>query len=94
LAPGDEIAVFTPDGLICVGAALWTGQNIALTVWGDDSQTEPVDGIRPGEQMLFKIWFASDGREFVVDQVSFSIGDGIYATDSIHAIDRLELSAY
>lgn len=91
LLPGDEIAVFTPDGLTCVGVGVWTGDNIALTVWGDDTQTEAIDGMRTGERMLLKVWSASDGREFLVDQVTFSMGDGIYATDSIHAIDVLEL---
>lgn len=92
LVPGDEIAVFTPDGVTCVGVTVWTGENIALTVWGDDTQTEAVDGMRAGERMLLKVWSASDGREFLVHQVTFSMGDGIYAMDSIHVIDRLELS--
>lgn len=91
LAPGDEIAVFTPDRSICAGVAVWTGQNIAITAWGDDSQTEAVDGMREGERMLFKVWLASAGRELAVGDVRYSIGDGIYTTDSIHAINRLEI---
>ena len=52
---GDEIGVFTPADL-CVGAATWTGSNIAITVWGDDDQTPAIDGMVAGEALNFKIW--------------------------------------
>jgi len=39
----DEIGVFNPAGL-CVGASVWTGSNIAITVWGNDKETDPGKG--------------------------------------------------
>lgn len=89
LAAGDEIAVFTPDDSLCVGVVIWTGQNVAITAWGDDSQTDALDGLREGEQMRFKIWRKATAQESIVQDVLFSLGDGIYATDSLHAVVAL-----
>ncbi len=92
LDAGDEVAVFTPDGTICAGVTVWTGQNIALTAWGDDSQTTEVDGLRADETMMFRIWDASTGVEFQVTSTTFSLGDGVYTVDSIHAISGMTVN--
>lgn len=91
LAVDDEIAVFTPDGLICAGMTPWDGKNIAITAWGDDSQTPTVDGLREGELMAFRIWDDSAGQELVVSQAAYSIGDGLYAVDGIFVVSAFTL---
>jgi len=40
IAVGDEIGVFTPEGL-CVGAETWTGSSIAITVWEITIRQQP-----------------------------------------------------
>jgi len=55
LTDGDEIGVFTSGGRCC-GATVWQGQNAAITVWGDDSQTPEVDGFKAGDTLTFRIW--------------------------------------
>ena len=55
LQTGDEIAVVTPSGA-CVGAGVWTGANLAITVWGDDGATPAVDGLQVGQEYSFQIW--------------------------------------
>lgn len=91
LAVDDEIAVFTADGTICAGMTPWTGANIAVTAWGDDSQTEEVDGLRGGEEMMFRIWDRSAGREIPVQSVDYSLGDGFYNTDGIYIVQAFTL---
>ena len=91
-APGDQLAVFSPDSAVCAGLATWTGSNIAITVWGDDTQTAPLDGLLSGDQMLFRIWDQSAATEFSVSEVGFSMGDGIYLPDSMHIVTSLTLS--
>ena len=72
---GDEIGAFNQAGL-CVGAAVWTGSNTYLTVWGNPpyfngSATTPDEyGMQVGEVMQYRIWraFPSNpiiGREAV-----------------------------
>ncbi len=64
---GDYIGVFFEDGgeLHCAGYELYTGaSNIALTAWGDDTQTSVKDGLGIGEVFKFKIFRASDQEVF------------------------------
>jgi hypothetical protein len=91
-APGDQLAVFTPDNVICAGLATWSGSNIALTVWGDDDQTGVLDGLLSGDEMMFRIWDQSSASELSVNAALYSTGDGIYQPDSLHKLSSLTLS--
>ncbi len=96
LEPGDEIAIFAPDGLICAGTTPWDGNNIAITAWGDDTQTDAIDGLQVGEEMQFRIWDKSAMQEIQVAEVTYSLGDGIYTVDSFHVVNSLtiEMNSY
>ena len=85
---GDEIGVFPPADL-CVGASVWTGSNIAITVWGDDDQTggDP-DGMVTGEALSFKMWDASASTEYDA-VVTYSSGVGTYTPDGISVLASL-----
>jgi PKD repeat protein len=63
---GDYIGVFYDSlGLLsCAGYETWTGNNLALTAWGDDGQTPDKDGFASGEDFKWKIFRAVDGVEF------------------------------
>lgn len=92
LAAGDEVAVFTPDGQICAGVEVWLGQNIAITVWGDDSQTPQQDGLQTGDVMRFHIWDASESVQYEATEVTYSTGNGIFSPDSIHVLNSMTVS--
>jgi len=47
LAVGDEVAVFSPEGL-CAGVVTVDGNNTAIVVAGDDDSTLPIEGLRVG----------------------------------------------
>ncbi len=82
LANGDEIGVFRPSGL-CVGAARWNiDTNCAITVWGDNGQTNDTDGIRPGELLMFRVWSASQSLEASATVTYLKGGPG-YEIDGI-----------
>jgi hypothetical protein len=86
LQPGDEIGLFTENG-ICVGGAAWTGAGvIALSAWEDDPTTLVMDGYKPGDKMVFKIWQNKNQTELDVI-AHFSQGDGAYASGEYAAID-------
>jgi hypothetical protein len=86
LEPGDEIAVVNPDGDVCAGMAVWAGENIAITTWGDDSQTEEVDGLIIGDPLHFRIWDASLQIEYQVSDVNYEMGDGLFVEDGIYIV--------
>jgi hypothetical protein len=95
---GDELAVYTPDG-ICAGAAVWTGRSIAIAVWETDPFSESVNGFEPGAPLAFQAYRASSGEVFGVDEaveVAFVepySSDGIFAPDAIFVVDAMSFEA-
>jgi hypothetical protein len=71
-----------------VGAKVWTGSNIAITVWGDDNLTPAVDGIGAGEQMQFRMWRESTNTEYPA-QVTYTEGSSTYAAEGIYQLGSL-----
>ena len=65
-SPGDEVAVFTGDGVLCGATQVTTaGSYPALSVYKDDPMTLDVkDGARAGEPLYFRVWDASLSREY------------------------------
>lgn len=96
LSDGDEIAVFSPGGLL-TGMAVWNESSVSVTVWGDNIMTEPVDGLKEGEVMSFSIWDKSENKEYSNVEVSYSsskpffnatgkyVSNGIYSIASLNA---------
>ncbi len=62
---GDEIGAFTADGRCC-GAIIWNSDHCAMTLWGDNSKTENVDGAVSEEMLQLRVWQKSTNREYVV----------------------------
>jgi len=89
IASGDEIGVFTPDGL-CVGAMRWCGHaNHAITVWGDNPVTEEIDGMRQNEKMYYRIWQKETDRVIEVKRVDYALGDELYQSFGIYVVSSL-----
>jgi len=72
LARGDEIAVFNPSGQCC-GAIVWEETSAALTVWGDNAQTDTLDGFQVGEPFQFRVRQKAAQKVFPVE-AHFSTG--------------------
>ena len=89
LESGDEIAIFSPDGSICAGVATWNGNSLPIAVWGNNSQTPQIDGLRTDEAFRIVIWDASEGVEYQQVVATYTAGDGHYAGNSIHTISAL-----
>lgn len=93
---GDEVGVFTADGL-CAGAGVWEGESIAITVWADDPTTEPKEGFELGEALGIRVWESATGTEHsdpALVRVSFDEqydADGLFANDAVFVLDQLEL---
>ena len=86
LATGDEIAVFTSDG-ICAGTERWAGDNLALAVWGDDEMTPEKDGLEDEEPFSIRVWDSSEQIEYGGEtgsvQVTYDDGQPHYRTDGL-----------
>ncbi|MDX1530127.1 MAG: T9SS type A sorting domain-containing protein [Rhodothermales bacterium] len=63
LEPGDEVALFSADG-VCGGTVTLGASNMAIAVWADDPVTPEKDGFYPDEPLHFRVWDASVGKEY------------------------------
>ncbi len=59
LRDGDEVGVFTRDGLL-VGSSVWQEALRGVVVWGDDEFTSEKDGAYEGEELIVKVWSRAD----------------------------------
>jgi hypothetical protein len=99
LKAGDEIAAYTEDG-ICAGRALWTGANLAFTIWGNNSQTKEKDGFADGERILFRIFSQEQGEAIhhvavTYDGSQFYLSDdGTYGEGMIYMVNSMDGSLH
>ena len=71
LSSGDQIGVFYigDDGsAVCAGASIWTGGNLQIVAFGDDTTTPELDGLEVGSPFLF---IAQSGDDVYVVNASF-----------------------
>lgn len=94
LENGDEIAVFTPGGLL-VGAMIWKNTDDVLVVWGDDEYATPevIDGMQYGEQLRFRVWDKSAGKEYSNVTVTYKTGPPPIITTGTYKHDAMYLLA-
>jgi hypothetical protein len=91
LQTGDAVGVFFQSGntLLCAGYSFWqTGQNLALTAWGDNSQTPVKDGFAEGEVIRYKIWEAASQKEHD-GQVTYRTGGTTFTNNGIYELSSL-----
>jgi hypothetical protein len=58
LQPGDMIGAFYNDGMEikCAGAGMWNGENMMITIFGNNPVTPEKDGFDPGESIQWKAY--------------------------------------
>ena len=79
---GDEIGVFSKDGLL-VGSAVVEGDFVALTLWGDDELTENRDGLKQAEQFDIRLWNSETREERSVSVLEWIEGNGSYEANKV-----------
>ncbi len=68
LSANSEIGVFTPSGICAgLGLAVQAGERIGFAAWGDDPNSDAVDGFRDGEAFTFRYWDSASGREIAIE---------------------------
>lgn len=91
LQTGDAVGVFFQSGntLVCAGYGFWqSGQNLALTAWGDNSQTPVKDGFAEGEVIRYKIWDTAGQKEYDA-QVTYRTGSTTFTNNGIYELGSL-----
>lgn len=91
LSDGDEVGVFAADNFLC-GVSKFSGSNLAVTVWGDDSEKPGRQGLQNGERYNLKIWKKSENLVYPITAM-YSQGNGIFTEDNIEIINSIKVSA-
>ena len=90
-AIGDEIAAYDESGSL-IGSTSFNGENIALTVWGDDLTTDAKDGLAIGERVTFKLWNSDMNTESTLVVTKWDAGSDAYTIDGISIASNIILS--
>ncbi|MBT3232959.1 MAG: T9SS type A sorting domain-containing protein, partial [Calditrichaeota bacterium] len=64
LPDGSNIGAFTPDSL-CVGHVVWDNDGVDLIAYGNNPDTEEIDGFIEGESVHFRVIEGFDQRELL-----------------------------
>jgi len=73
----DEIGVFTAGGL-CIGGSLWFDRLTTVTAYGDNPDTDVLDGFEEGQAYAFRVWDHAADRDFAAD-FTWSSGARVFA---------------
>ena len=90
-AIGDEIAAYDESDRL-IGSTTFTGDHIALTVWGDDLTTDAKDGLALGEKVTFKLWNSDMNTESTLVVTKWDEGSDVYTVDGISIASNITLS--
>jgi hypothetical protein len=91
-AIGDEIAAYDESGKM-IGSSVFNGDNVALTVWGDDVTTTAKDVLALGEAITLKLWSSNMNTESTLVVTKWDAGSDVYTVDGISIASDITLSA-
>ncbi len=88
---GDEVAIKNSNGLV-VGSGINENGKVAITIWGDDPNTENIDGMQHNEQLNIYLWSADQKVEYKLEIEEYKdvlaakviSGTITYKTDAIY----------
>ncbi|ETR64771.1 MAG: hypothetical protein OMM_15367, partial [Candidatus Magnetoglobus multicellularis str. Araruama] len=69
--PGDEIAVYDPQGTFCGHYMVTNAGEFVVAVYGDDTTTPEDEGASLNEDLVFVVWDASEAVEITLTNAMF-----------------------
>ncbi len=91
LSTGDALGVFYTDlsgNEKSAGYGIWDGNNLSVTVWGDNDQTTVKDGYAVEEVYKLRLWDAQEGLETRA-KVTYSSGSNYFTDNGISIIGAM-----
>jgi hypothetical protein len=87
---GTEVGVFDKAGQL-VGCGVYTGTNMAISIWGDDNLTAKNEGLSCAHAFDLKIWNGYEEQKIAIE--SWIEGDGLYKTNDIQIAGKVTVSS-
>jgi len=91
LKDGDEVAVYTANNLL-VGSAVYTGETLAMPVWGQDETQQQKSGLSASESFILEVYNHQNGLTTRFENVEYESGDGSYHDNSVAVVKTLNLN--
>ncbi len=96
--PGNsEIGVYAPNGVFC-GAGVYQGEGATdFAAYGDDPETQGIEGFRDGEEIGFVVWDEEADREYpagahyIIGDREFQTGGRSVVTLNAEQMNRIEV---
>ncbi|MCF8372267.1 MAG: T9SS type A sorting domain-containing protein [Bacteroidales bacterium] len=86
---GDEIAMLGKNGTL-IGGSVFTGDHLAIPIWGDDVLTDETENIVEGENFTILIWDQTTDLESELIIQKWIEGDEFYARDKISIVGKIQ----
>lgn len=84
---GDEVGVFTASGKL-VGSAVFTGENMAIPVFGNDILSTEKAALNQGENFVIRVW-----NQYTNEETMCSFNEVItYNEDAVAIIEKLSVT--
>jgi hypothetical protein len=90
---GDEIGAFSEEGKL-IGSTVFIGENLAVTIWGDDETTRNKDGMGTGKKFTLRLWRHDKNIEELIIVNSWLEGDDIYDVNGISVAEKIGLKPW
>lgn len=90
----DAIGFFYEDNgdYICAGYGKWNpGNNLSVTVWGDNPITPDKDGFEVNEEYILKFWDGEKGEEMMLDATYAESTDSYFFDNNISILTGLSV---
>ncbi|MBT3207862.1 MAG: PKD domain-containing protein [Bacteroidetes bacterium] len=88
---GDEIGIFSEHGKL-VGSSVFSGDNLAISIWGNDEYSNQIDGMIENEKFILKYWNGID--ETNIQIVSWLEGNEYFEVNKISVVEKLAGSEF
>ena len=83
----DELAIIGDDGNM-IGSAVYGGENLGITIWGDNELTVEQDGIMEGESFSIRYFDIDRASEVTLEVLSWIEGGNIYSDNGISVVEK------
>lgn len=89
---GDAVGIFfiRNSNYYCAGMGYWTGDDMEITVWGDDINTPTKDGMSNSEKFNIRLWDGSKAEE-IGCKVRYESGPDNFTADGFSVIKQLPI---
>jgi len=81
-----EIGIYSSEGLL-VGSSVFTSENLAISIWGNDELTKKIDGLLENEKFIVKVWNGTNEETLEIE--NWLQGDELYITNKISIVEKL-----